>query len=451
MTAIKNGTTLRALAIFIIVTILLTPGFYRNEWQTAGKKRFSEWRMNSSHMLVGRLAHSKQSGVFADSALLGTVDGGWPTPPGIAEHQYDVYVNQLHYDSFFAYRSAIGLQGILFSLFDKHTNYPENFNLKIFSGFTSVLSAMMMATLIMWFFLQFGFLSAIFAAGFILLSKWMTFFGGDIYWQLWAFYLPTVIVFYYCARKEPANQVDLHLLSLIFVTVLIKILFNAFEFISTALLMIYTPLLYFAILQGWSYKKFFALSIKIGISAILATLTGLGILLIQLAGIMGGLTPAVEYVQSTLMRRTYGDVNLYPVEAEGLQASISSVIWIYISGRAFNLQFLQDTPWLSSFGNISYLSVFVVFIITSAIFLGLYFHKSKIFGRKPLALFCSMWFSAVSPLSWFILFKGHSYIHTHLNYIVWQMPFTIVGFAFLGYFLQNVALTAKAKIYRRAQ
>jgi len=44
-------------------------------------------------------------------------------------------------------------------------------------------------------------------------------------------------------------------------------------------------------------------------------------------------------------------------------------------------------------------------------------------------------FSALAPLSWFVLAKGHSYIHRHMNYVLWHMPFTLIGFVMCGFFV----------------
>jgi hypothetical protein len=434
MIIIKDKRIFQAIVLFLVVVAALTPGFYRNQWQTAGKKRFTEWRMNSSHVIVGRLAHSRESGIFASGALLGSVDGGWPTPPNIVEHQYNVYWNNLSYETFYTYNSVVGFQGVLFGIFDKLTDYPEGLNLKLFSGATAILSAITMSLFVVWFFIQFGFLSAMSVFVFILLSEWITLFAGDIYWQLWAFYVPTLMTFYY--YEICRNQSNGYLSVLIFFGVLIKILFNGFEFISTALIMIYTPIIYYAVLQQWPLRKFFSASIQIGLSALSATIAGLGILLVQISAIRGGLGPALSYISFTLLRRTYGNADLYPLEADSLNANPISVIQTYISGRAFNLQFLGENTFFSFIHDLNYLAIFVIFATVSIVFLGARFSKHSIFDKKSHALFVAMWFSIISPLSWFILFKGHSYIHTHLNYIIWQMPFTIIGFAFLGFFIR---------------
>ena len=49
-----------------------------------------------------------------------------------------------------------------------------------------------------------------------------------------------------------------------------------------------------------------------------------------------------------------------------------------------------------------------------------------------IALIWTTWFSILAPLSWFVIFKAHSYIHTHMSFLLWQMPFTFFGFAVFG-------------------
>ena len=54
------------------------------------------------------------------------------------------------------------------------------------------------------------------------------------------------------------------------------------------------------------------------------------------------------------------------------------------------------------------------------------------------ALIITFWVSIIAPLSWFILFKSHSYIHTHMNFIVWYMPFALLGYVLLGYLFSEI-------------
>lgn len=49
-----------------------------------------------------------------------------------------------------------------------------------------------------------------------------------------------------------------------------------------------------------------------------------------------------------------------------------------------------------------------------------------------------VWFSILSPLSWFVLAKVHSYVHTHINHVLWSMPFILLSMAFSGYIIKNL-------------
>jgi hypothetical protein len=59
------------------------------------------------------------------------------------------------------------------------------------------------------------------------------------------------------------------------------------------------------------------------------------------------------------------------------------------------------------------------------------------------------WFSLLAPLSWFVIFKGHSFIHTHMNAITWHMPFMFLGFALVGYVATLSIQILKVKISDR--
>jgi len=43
-----------------------------------------------------------------------------------------------------------------------------------------------------------------------------------------------------------------------------------------------------------------------------------------------------------------------------------------------------------------------------------------------------LWNSILAPLSWFVLFKGHSFVHKQQDPIVWFMPFMFYGIGLLG-------------------
>ena len=89
--------------------------------------------------------------------------------------------------------------------------------------------------------------------GSAVLSQWLTVFGKNLWWSLWAFYLPMIVVFYLLKRhRVPSNRQFIKFGILIFISVLIKCFINGFEYITTTLIMMMTPCIYYAILDKWS-------------------------------------------------------------------------------------------------------------------------------------------------------------------------------------------------------
>jgi hypothetical protein len=298
-----------------------------------------------------------------------------------------------------------------------------------------VLSALALSSLVTWIFLELGWLPALFSLAFMVLSEWLTLFGGSIYWQLWVFYLPALLLLI-SLRRQDIHTTYLHskrLFGIVFFSILIKVIFTGFEFISVALMMIYPPVVYYAVLHRLALKEFFSLSFQLGVSAVLGALVGLGILLAQVSGVLGGLQPAIGFIAMTFARRTHGNPDLYPVEAAGLEASLVSVIWQYMTGRAINLgMWIEDNSRFVFLQDISYLPIFILLGFVSLLFLFLYFTDQTSIRRQSKALFAATWASLLGPLSWLIVFKAHASIHGNLDYIIWQMPFMLLGFAVCG-------------------
>jgi hypothetical protein len=99
-----------------------------------------------------------------------------------------------------------------------------------------------------------------------------------------------------------------------------------------------------------------------------------------------------------------------------------------------------------------YLYLILLFAASSVLLLYLVRKASVETRRRALALAAAMGFSILAPLSWLIIFKAHSYVHTFMNNIVWQMPFTMYGFAVCGLALVKtleILKTFRASVERR--
>ena len=138
-------------------------------------------------------------------------------------------------------------------------------------------------------------------------------------------------------------------------------------------------------------------------------------------------------------KRTHGDAASYPeVYANSLKTDVLTVIKKYLNGFIFDFSQKDINLHLK----IKYQTVIIIFAFFSlfTLLFYFYFHKSKSFElsdsiNKLLALTLAVWFSFLAPLSWMVVFKGHAYIHTHMNFITWHMPFTVLGFGLIGSFV----------------
>ncbi|MFZ5822135.1 MAG: hypothetical protein ACOYYJ_19765 [Chloroflexota bacterium] len=434
---------IKAILLFALAVPLLTLGFYRNQWHAAGKKWFYGWQKERDFWVVGRLVWSLQKGVFSDGALLGIGDGNWPPSMDVISYQFEIYESKGGFDTFWTYTSAIGFQGVLYSFFDQVTEFDPAYNLKIFRGSTALLTAAVLAGLVVWFFLEIGILAALLALAFMMISEWLALFSGSIYWQLWTFYLPLVGVAYYLHQKGKDGTPKPPGL-LVFGTVVLKGLFSGFEFVSTALVAIFVPIVYYAVLYRWNLYSLFRTSFVVAASALAGVLVNLGILFVQIAAVKGGWGEAKNTILYALEKRTFYDLQPSVAELANQNVKITTVLWKYINGgRAINFGdiFNLSTPLLSNFSEMRYLHIFVIFLCMSLLFVVLYNRAfSSPEKHRVLALLAATWFSVLAPLSWLAIFKLHSNIHTQLNYIVWQIPFTLYGFALCGAILQSMTI-----------
>jgi hypothetical protein len=445
MNAFKLSRYKRFTLIFISYTCLLFLSFYRNQWKTADQAWFENFQRDTEGLIMGRLVKSRQDGIFSDSGLPGMGIGL------SAEGQYGAYLHNESFSGYEPYRSQIGLQGISFSIIDHISPFDPTDNLRIYRGITALLTAAALSAIMLWFYSQFGLFTALVVFITTLLSQWLTVFGRNLWWSTWAFYLPMIICLYYLAHEEKTGkQSDILLTLFVSIGIFIKTLFNGYEYITTTLVMMVVPLIYYAIENTWRFRAVIKRFFIVILGAITSILISLTILSYQLSYFEGSLGGGFQHLIYTLGKRTYGDPNLYPeIYQKSLNADLFSVVTKYFNGTMIELNnfFHIDRQWIVDAFSIKFRDVIFFFLIATLIAIVIKkIRKRKIeTERKLMALTGATWFAILAPLSWFIIFKSHSYIHGHMNYITWHMPFTLFGFALIG-FVTKQAFSRSVKL-----
>ncbi len=396
--------------------------------------------------VLGRLVKSHQDGIFSAGGLLGIGDVSKYSVDGkVIQNQYKKYFNGTNFVEYWTYKSHPGFQGIAFSLFDALTDFTPARNLAIFRISVSLLLSVILAAFTLWLVDELGWLASLFVVLFILASKWFTLLGGNIYWSLWTFYLPLAVFSFLLRRLEASPKYPFSLLVIIaFCVTLVKILFSGFEFITSALLIVAVPFLYYAILNRWEWKVFLARMVSIGISLAAATVGGLLILFAQVNSVLQNNKETLDYIIFAWNKRTYGYENLLESSvgvSRKFGVTLFEVIVNYLNGYAFSLstRLRINLPWIRDLIDGKYLFLILLFVCATVIF---FFQnnsaKNSSIYRTGIVLIGTTWFSMLGPLSWLLVFRDHAAVHTRLDYIVWQMPFMLYGFALVGFVISNM-------------
>ena len=430
-------------------------GFAFNTWHIQQEKSFTQFQRDTESLILGRLAKSRQDGIFSAGGLTGadidhSVHDTWITPKEI-DHQYLAYFDDIPLQQYSPYLSQIGGQGMMYSVLDRLIRISSTREkYEIFQMIAALLTGLALTLVILWFYFEFGLTSAILVLASTVLSQWLIVFGRNLWWSLWAFYLPMLAVMYYLRAKRTPKLDLIKFGILVAVTVFAKCFFNGYEYITTALVMMSVPFIYYSILDRVNIRQFIKAAVAIIAGTSLAILVSVIILILQIGSAEGNALGGVKHLTSTFEKRTYGNTGDFNSEfSASLEASTFGVVRNYINGSYLTLRpdaDGSDSPEADPVIEIRYFHLIVSFVVMSLIAVFAWRKNLSVEQRqKDIALVATTWFSILAPLSWFIIFKSHSYIHTHVNFVVWQMPFTLFGFAVWGAVFQRGVNTLRTQ------
>ena len=429
---------IRKMGIWVVSILLLFFGFYTNFWRVAEQQWFKNHQRGTESLIIGRMVKSRQDGIFSAGGLTGSgtekrAQGDWINSDWIV-HQHAAYHNRGSFPNYWVYMSQPGGQGIVFSLLDKFIPLSPKIKLELFYVLTALLSAIALTYIIGWFYEEFGLLASTCVLGSAVLSYWLTGFGKNLWWCLWAFYLPMIAVLSFLKRHRVAeNRQFIRFGILIFIAVSIKCFINGYEYMTTALVMMMTPCIYYAILDKWNIHQCLKCSLAAVTGSGVAIFLSIIMLCFQIGAVKDGFMDGVAHVIYSIGRRTYGNAEDFPQKyAASLRAGTIDVVIAYLNGLFFdfNNYLSLKNAFVSNFLlKIRYYYLIVLFGVMSAL---LFWRSNSDRRQQDIALILTTWFSILAPLSWFVIFKAHSYVHTHMNFLLWQMPFTLFGFAVVG-------------------
>lgn len=364
----------------------------------------------SEELIIGKLLNSEQGSILEDGGFTGYFYSKGGSSDSIEKKwSFEKYTNsEIPKKTFYdPYKSQIGGQAILYSIFDKIFNLDNAINLILFRAFNSLLLSILLSLFVVWIKRKFGSTVALICFVFILPNYWIFLFGKSTWWCNWVYFLPFIYgLFFFEENRKPNFRKYVFISS---VLVFIKFWFTGFEFITTFLIASSIPYIYYVFENTISfYYKFIVRHFLIVIFPFICTIL---FQLYQFKLLTGNFKDGIDHLTDAYTRRSSNHYSY-----EGTYSYLNTL-------KKFHLDII--TQYL---GNSFISSDILGFKFPFAILIGIGTISSYILYKKNIErrLVAITWFSIAAPFSWFILFKQHAYIHKHIDFFIWYCPFLLL-------------------------
>lgn len=213
--------------------ILMTISYTANLFHISNPDLFHGFERQPEGLVVGRLVRSAQDGIFSYGGLNGiNYDSKTDRSPeqyaaDLAKQHHIYITNESTPDSYQAYKSQSGGQGLVFSIIQKISPLTNAQNLMLFRGLNALLIAFVFCLFGWWVLRHFGFITGFITLVFIFISPWLNVFSHNLWWVLWSFYLPFISMLLALDYKSryPNGLSDARLFLILFVAVFTKSFF----------------------------------------------------------------------------------------------------------------------------------------------------------------------------------------------------------------------------------
>lgn len=309
--------------------------------------------------------------------------------------------------AFSPYKSQYGIQGIFFG------KIHELFKIGKLSHLQLINTILLSAIFVSLFFLYRKIYDGKFAAIFLLTligSPWIIFFARNLYWTPFLWFLPALFAALIYLKKGVA--IRSLLLSGIVAAVFVKSL-AGYEYLSAITLLACSVFVVAPFFR--TADRDFAGNARMFILVFVACVIGFLLALLVHAGMRGDsiVSGLKNIIEEDVKRRTYGDASAFPeIYRKSLESSPLSVIRTYVADWGS----IPVTLWIPGY----LFKALIGFSIVGVCYKFLTGHATA----KRDAILLVFFFMASA--SWLVLAKGHSYIHTHLNFVLWYFGFAQV-------------------------
>lgn len=302
--------------------------------------------------------------------------------------------------SFAPYGSSVGIQGYVYAVLRDTFKMDHVFDLQ---NFPSALMALLVAGLYCLHLRLYGVLYAVLFALTLVFSPWVAAISRNLYWSPFLWLLP--LFFATSAYLSKSRGVKFLCYLLILLSFFIKSLCG-YEYITSITILACSPFILGPLFNGGSICDFKSAGV-----VFLMCVLGFSLAFLIHADKRGdGIISGIETIyKQDVKRRTYSDPSSFaPVYKDSLISTPMNVL------HSYTLQW--RTPLFYGIDGAAFKNLILLALI--GLLAKLVIARETFVRDVFLVLFM-----ALVPISWFVMAKGHSYTHTHINFVLWYFGF----------------------------
>lgn len=336
------------------------------------------------------------------------------------------------------YQSNICWHKYLYRLIDKYLSVSNRNTIQIIHVFNVITFVVLLFYILLWFEKRSNlFTLTMITIVLALFSPNLAMYPKNLYWIAWSLFLPMAASIYIVNRNEKKGDIANKTMFLVaLATCFIKQLFY-FEFISTVIISLIVPYLFFFVYNEYKYKRIIK---KLTFPFWGGVTSFLIISFIKLSLFVRDGTSFGEAVSCYVNPMVYRLIGVHGSQNallnESGNISLARVLKIMLQKPAISI---RNTLFLSQFALIVILLILTLLLLSEknknlAVNSVNEVWNQEIKNKKAWVL--SLWFGLLGPFSWFIAAKPHTYVHNEHCSITWYISFTIL---LIMYFLYTIS------------
>lgn len=468
MYCLKKNNFLKNFFIFSLIFFSCVASYSNNLFKATSNSWFNKHQIDSEQLVLDGLMHANNNNI---KPALGKYIRN--------NNDKKDYLNaRIYFDNgntngiFQNYNSSYGLQVKIFNLF-----YSNGYkNISTYHYFSSILMALIVTLMSYVVKRDFSTISGILFSLVFIFSPWLIVFAKNLFWLPFTWFMPIFFSMYFAPYIFKSLKKYLYMIFFLYFSFLLKFLCG-YEFITTIFISTLVPIIYYAILKKYSYFKIIKKCSIIFIIFLLSFISSIKIQFLNKSFNMNDIeNPIISSAKARLWANEPKKIASQHCNGNNdcileISKSLKTNPLLVVSKYFLMVDFL---PWTYSEkvddkhkliikeslkkinNNLNYKNLVLFY---NEILKILSFNLILFFIFKLISLLSFLLFiiyaiilslklnnhyryyilvSLIAPMSWFIIAKGHSSIHLHMNFVLWYIMFIPNCFVFLSnHFLKN--------------